>query len=260
MRQKLGQHLLKNKKWAELIASEIFEFRNVIEVGPGGGALTEQILLSIPKTAKFSAIEKDLKFISYLREKFPSAEIVNGDALEILPNLMKEQTGEYALVGNIPYYITGFLLREVGDSENRPTRSIFMIQKEVAERICAKEGKMNRLSASIQIWGKPRILAIVPRGDFSPPPEVESAIIEIDCDENDRQTDFSGAFAAIRALFSQPRKTLLNNLSTAVDMPKGDVFNEIKDFGLLENSRPQDLSVEQIFSIAKKFKKSFLKS
>lgn len=257
MGQKLGQHLLKNKKWAELIVSEIFEFENVIEIGPGGGALTEQIVLSIPKTAKFSAIEKDPKFIFYLREKFPKAEIVEGDVLKILPELMINQSREYALVGNIPYYITGFLLREIGDSQNRPNKCIFMIQKEVAERICAEKGRMNRLAASVQIWGKPKILAIVPRGDFSPPPDVESAIIEINCDENAQQTDFSAVYLAIRALFSQPRKTLLNNLSTAVNSPKADIFSEIKDIGLSENSRPQDLDVEQIFFIAKKFRKYF---
>ena len=257
MGKKLGQHLLKNKKWAELIASEIFEFENVIEVGPGGGALTEQIVLSIPKTAKFLAIEKDPKFIFYLREKFPKVEITEGDVLKVLPELMGRQTQEYALVGNIPYYITGFLLREIGDSRNKPSKCIFMIQKEVAERICVEKGKMNRLAASIQIWGKPKILAVVPRGDFSPPPEVESAIIEINCDENDRKADFSSVYLAIRSLFSQPRKTLLNNLSTVVDMPKADIFNEIKDLNISENSRPQDLDVEQIFVIAEKFGKYF---
>ncbi len=242
------------------MASEISEFKNVIEIGPGGGALTGQIVLSIPKTAKFLAIEKDSKFISYLREKFPKAEITEGDVLKILPELMAEQTQEYALVGNIPYYITGFLLREIGDSKNKPSKCIFMLQREVAERICAEKGKMNRLSASIRIWGKPKILGIVPRGDFSPPPEVESAIIEINCAENDRLSDFSGIYLVIRAIFAQPRKTLLNNLSTAVNMPKADVFEKIKDLNIFENSRPQDLDVEQIFSIAKNFEKFFSRS
>lgn len=257
MGKKLGQHLLKNKKWAELIASEIFEFKNVIEIGPGGGALTEQIVLSIPKTAKFSAIEKDPKFIYYLKEKFSTAEIIEGDVLQILPELMKKQTGDYALVGNIPYYITGFLLREIGDSKNRPNKCIFMIQKEVAERICAGVGKMNRLAASIQIWGKPKILGIVPKRDFSPPPEVESAIIEINCDESDRTHDFSAVYLAIRAIFAQPRKMLLNNLSTVVELSKSDIFEKIKDLKISENSRPQDLDIQQIFGIAKIFGKYF---
>jgi 16S rRNA (adenine1518-N6/adenine1519-N6)-dimethyltransferase len=119
---------------------------------------------------------------------------------------------------------------------------------------------MNRLSASIQIWGKPKILGFVPRGDFSPPPDVESAIIEINCEEKDRKADFSSAFHAIRAIFAQPRKTLLNNLSTAVDIPKAKILEEIKEFGFMENSRPQDAGIEQIFFIAKKFERNLNKA
>jgi 16S rRNA (adenine1518-N6/adenine1519-N6)-dimethyltransferase len=218
------------------------------------GALTEKIVEAVGNEAEITAIEKDSKFIVPLKEKFSSVKIIEGDVLEILPELMELQKGEYALVGNIPYYLTGFLLREVGDSKNRPSKCIFMIQREVAERICAPEGEMNRLSASVQIWGKPEILGFVPRGDFSPPPEVESAIIEINCDEKDRRTDFSSTFRAIRAIFAQPRKTLLNNLSTAVNIPKAKIFEEIKEFGFSENSRPQDVTTQQIFFLAKKFK------
>lgn len=260
MGQKLGQHFLKNKKWAELVASEISGFKKIIEIGPGGGALTEQIILSASPNVEFTAIEKDPKFIIYLKEKFPAAKITEGDVLKILPEVMNEQIGEYAIVGNIPYYLTGFLLRKIGDSKNRPDKCIFMIQKEVAERICATAGDMNRLSASVQIWGKPKILATVPRGDFSPPPKVESAIIEINSDKNQQSADLSLVFATIRTIFAQPRKTLLNNLSTAVDIPKGAVLEEIQKYGILENARPQDLDVEKIFLIAKKFGEHFNKS
>ncbi len=260
MGQKLGQHFLKNKKWAELAASEVSAFKNIIEIGPGRGALTEQIILKASADANFTAIEKDSKFIIYLKEKFPEATIIDGDVLKILPSLMEEQRNKYAIIGNIPYYLTGFLLRIIGDSKNRPDRCALMIQKEVAERICAAKGDMNRLSASVQIWGKPKILALVPRGDFSPPPAVESAIIEINVDESRQNSDLSSVFAAIRTIFAQPRKTLLNNLSTAVDVPKGEILKEIQSYGISENFRPQDLDIEQLFLIAKKFKKYFDKS
>lgn len=260
MRRRLGQHFLKNKKWADLIASQVSDFKKIIEVGPGMGALTEKLVGAASNDTEIVAIEKDSKFIAPLKEKFPSIKVMEGDVLKILPELMESQDEEYALVGNIPYYLTGFLLREVGDSKNRPSKSIFMIQREVAERICAPQGEMNRLSASVQVWGKPKILGFVPRGDFSPPPEVESAIIEINCDKKDSRADLSSVFRAIRAIFAQPRKTLLNNLSTAVDIPKAKVFEDIKKFGFLENSRPQDITLEQIFSIAKKFEKNLNKA
>jgi len=253
MRRKLGQHFLKNKKWASLIASRVSDFKKIIEVGPGMGALTERIVEVASADTEIVAIERDSKFITPLKEKFSSVKIIEGDVLKILPELMDVQKGQYALVGNIPYYLTGFLLREVGDSRNRPSRCIFMVQREVAERICAPEGEMNRLSASIQIWGKPKILGFVPRGDFSPPPEVESAIIEINCEENDRQTDFSLVFKVIKTIFAQPRKTLLNNLSTIADIPKTELSQKIEDFGFSENFRPQDITVKQIFLLAEKF-------
>ncbi len=257
MGQKLGQHFLKNKKWAELAASEVSTFKKIIEVGPGRGALTEQIILKAPHDVDFVAIEKDSKFIVYLKEKFPLATIIEGDVLKILPPLMEEQKDEYAVIGNIPYYLTGFLLRKIGDSKNRPSRCVLMIQREVAERICAPKGNLNRLSAAVRVWGRPKILAVIPRGDFSPPPKVESAIIEINTDKDRQSSDLSSVFAAIRVLFAQPRKTLLNNLSTAADIPKREILKEIQTVGISENFRPQDLEIEQLFLIAKKFGKYF---
>lgn len=257
MRKKLGQHFLKNKKWASFVASQISDFKTIVEIGPGMGALTEKIVEVASADTEIVAIERDSKFITPLKEKFSSVKIIEGDVLKILPELMDVQKGQYALVGNIPYYLTGFLLREVGDSRNRPSRCIFMIQREVAERICAAEGEMNRLSSSVQIWGKPKILGFVPRGDFSPPPEVESAIIEINCEENNRQTDLSSVFKAIRTIFAQPRKTLLNNLSTIVDIPKTELSKKIEGLGFPKNFRPQDITVKQIFLLAEKFTSSF---
>lgn len=257
MRQKLGQHFLKNKKWAELVASQISGFKKIIEVGPGRGALTEKIFSGADQDAKIIAIEKDPRLLPALREKFPAVELIESDILKILPRLMEEQKSEYIIVGNIPYYLTGFLLRKIGESKNRPQKTVFMIQKEVAERICSQKGEMNRLSASIQAWGSPKILANIPRGDFSPPPEVESSVIEIINKENNRLTDLSPVFSAIRVIFSQPRKTLLNNLSTAVNMPKAEILKCVVDFGISANFRPQDLDIEQIFLLTEKFSASF---
>ena len=260
MGKKLGQHFLKNEKWAELVAAELSQFKTVIEIGPGLGALTEKIVLNILPETNFLAVEKDFRFIPLLEKRFPSVKFIEGDILKVLPDLMREQKDEYAIVGNIPYYLTGFLLREIGDSENRPRQCIFMTQKEVAERICAEEGKMNKLAASVQLWGAPKILASIPRKDFSPPPKVESAIIEISCPKSNRNSNFASVFLVIRSIFAQPRKTLLNNLSTVVDLPKDKIFGEIKNLGLSENSRPQDLDIAKISEIAKKFKKYFDKS
>jgi 16S rRNA (adenine1518-N6/adenine1519-N6)-dimethyltransferase len=163
------------------------------------------------------ALERDSHLADVLRadERFSSIEIIEGNALETLPILisrLKKKKISYVLAGNIPYYITGHLLRVVGDSDYKPLKTVLLIQKEVALRLCAQPPKMNLLAATIQIWATPRILFSVPRGSFSPPPDVDSAVVELQTIPLPFPADCMPAyFSFIRALFKQPRKTLVAN-------------------------------------------------
>src|SRR3989344_1415922 len=182
----LGQHFLKNKaKLKKIIdALELKDGDIVVEVGPGHGELTQEIQKSKiseteqvrygagknqsanwrtkiknidPVRSKILEISADL---SKINRTSNGVEIIYGDALKVLPNLTNELKNlkTYKLTGNIPYYITGYLLRILGELENKPSLIVLTIQKEVAQRVCAKPPKMNLLAASIQFWAEPKII------------------------------------------------------------------------------------------------------
>jgi 16S rRNA (adenine1518-N6/adenine1519-N6)-dimethyltransferase len=270
--QKLGQHFLKNTAALQTIvdALGIAKGDTIIEIGPGHGELTMPLMHVMGKFGDaITSIEKDRALIPSLvalgKKEGPSPlTIIEGDALKLLPDVARglgvgpsAPAKQYKIAGNIPYYITGKLLRVIGDLENKPERTVLLIQKEVAERICAQPPAMNRLAASVQFWAEPSIVALVPRKDFSPPPDVDSAIIllrTISEGENDRPA--LGAelyYRAVRAIFAQPRKTLLNNLSAVVagGGKKAEVSKLLEEIGVVLDARPQDLTISQIIAISR---------
>ena len=264
--KKLGQHFLKNPATLKKIANalSIGNGDRIIEIGPGHGELTTPLIMAAQeKQCSIICIEKDHSLIEALesiamRENATDGEragdaarmkIIEGDALRLLPSLISH---DYKIVGNIPYYITGKLLRIMSELDQKPERVVLLIQKEVAERICAMPPAMNRLAASVQFWATATIVASVPRGDFSPPPEVDSAIIALDRIADNPLADPALYYRAVRAIFAQPRKTLLNNLlaGTADEATKSDIVLHLKNIGVNPGARPQDLSIRQIITIS----------
>ena len=254
----LGQHFLKNKSALRSIAEslEIAPDDIVIEIGPGHGELTE--FLAPSRAKKIIAIEKDKNLYDFLVERFQDdtrVSIAQGDALTVLPNIISDlhlKTGEYKIIGNIPYYITGHLFRVISELERLPRRCVFTIQKEVAERICAAPPRMNRFAASVQFWANAKIIKMLPASDFSPPPKVSSAIMVLET-VRPINSDAQNYYAAVRALFSQPRKTLTNNLAKATEQ-KGDfVSKKLTEIGIIPGDRPQNLTIDDIKSVAKTF-------
>jgi 16S rRNA (adenine1518-N6/adenine1519-N6)-dimethyltransferase len=262
--QKLGQHFLRNKSAIQKIVAALHLTSGdmIIEIGPGHGELTSELLMANGQL-QIVIVEKDAVLCSALRKNFdkPQITIVEGDALKLLPvtidGLPRDTIANYKLVGNIPYYITGRLLRIVSELKNRPTRSVFTIQKEVAERIVAEPPRMNRLAASVQYWAKPSIIATLPASDFVPPPKVDSAIILL---ERKNLSDVSADiyYAAMRTLFAQPRKTILNNLvvgqesGVRVMKDKKTTDTALREIGINPEARPQNLTIIDIESIARR--------
>ena len=152
---KLGQHFLTDKNALKKIAGflDLKEGETIIEIGPGHGELTEQILNNESgiknNGIKVIAIERDEYLAEVLRKKFEpynNIEIIHGDALKLLPSVIHNlqfTIHNCKLAGNIPYYITGKLLRTISELAEKPIVSVFTIQKEVAERICAQPNRMN---------------------------------------------------------------------------------------------------------------------
>ena len=284
----LGQHFLVNKRKLRKIV-EALDLKSgdvIIEIGAGHGELTKEIIQkfrnSEVKKFKIIAIEKDKKLIEILRsrvalpyreappcfynevmkdkdkkmkDKEIMVEIVEGDALKALPKLtnnLQLTTNDYKIAGNIPYYITGHLLRIISELENKPSLIVLTIQKEVAERIIAKSPKMNLLAASVQFWAKPEIIDFIPAEDFKPRPDVDSAIIKLStladamtCHSVERQR-MENYYKIVKILFKQPRKTILNNLTVTMTITKEDITKKLRKSGINPNDRPQNLDIEQI--------------
>ncbi|MCX6731485.1 MAG: 16S rRNA (adenine(1518)-N(6)/adenine(1519)-N(6))-dimethyltransferase RsmA, partial [Candidatus Parcubacteria bacterium] len=174
----LGQNFLTSQKIIDEIikAADIKPNDIILEVGPGKGILTEALL----KTgAKIIAVEKDKRFVDFLREKFSGVKnlkIIHNDILKSQISNLKSQ--KYKIVANIPYYITSRFLRNFLQSDFQPVLMVLMVQKEVAKRIIS--GKESILSISVKVYGQPKIIKIVPARYFHPKPKVDSAILLID--------------------------------------------------------------------------------
>ena len=248
---RLGQHFLTGtwaaKKLVE--AAGIGAEDLVLEIGPGKGALTDELL----KTgARVVAIEKDVDLVAQLRggSRRDRLVVINADVRDIDPRALGLRAGRYILAANIPYYITGEILRTFLSAEEQPTTMALLVQKEVAERVVARDGKESILSISVKAYGEPGIAAKVARGNFSPPPSVDSAILVV---RHISRTFFENIdeeffFNVVRLGFSSKRKLLASNLAKEFGREKvGDAFGAA---GLPEKARAEDVALEQWKSLA----------
>ncbi len=240
----LGQHFLRNHSAIKKIAAalELKEGDVVVEIGSGHGELTNEL---INHPIEVTAIERDKNLAKTLESNVKSQrlKVIEGDILKLLPQLTYNlQPITYKLVGNIPYYLTGYLLRLIGELEYKPSLIVFTLQKEVAERIAAKPPKMNKLAASVQFWAEPAIIDYLQPADFSPPPKVHSAIIRLR--PKPHTLNPKPYYQMINLLFKQPRKTIKNNLrGTGLE-------NHFKTLNLTGQERPQDLDLEKLIQLS----------
>lgn len=272
----MGQHFLK-AKWAArslAYAVGIAKGDTVLEIGPGKGALTRE-LLAIAKDvgAKVVAVEKDAALVAYLNEMFRDEidfgilVVVPGDIRDINQgeSLIESRTPldwqNYVVAANIPYYITGEIIRKFLTAETQPRAMALLVQKEVAQRITSK--KESLLSLSVKVYGIPKIVAKVPRGNFSPPPNVDSAILLIQNISRDffkgvspvRSDASNGAgeelfFKVIHAGFKSKRKFLLSNL--AGTFGKDSVAQAFAQCEINPKARAEDISLEKWGKLAQK--------
>lgn len=251
-KKSLGQNFLKDDD----VLNRIIESAglnmedNVIEIGPGQGALTEKL---IKVCRKVLAIELDDRLIPILHTKFvgnDNVEILHGDILQInLPKLIEDngwQTGGYKVVANIPYYITAPIIRLLLETKYPANEIILMVQKEVAERIVAEAGKMSILAVSVQYYAEAEYLFTVPRTAFDPAPKVDSAIIKISRNKEQgiiSKEENKKFFRMVKAGFAAKRKTLANNLSNSFQLDKNEVEKKLVTLGFSANTRAQELTV-----------------
>ena len=244
----LGQNFLQDPFALEKIANaaEIQADDCVLEIGPGLGSLTRYLAVSARKVA---AVELDPELIPPLRavlEPHPNVTVIHGDILELSIAELVDQPG-YIVAANIPYNITSAIIRHLLESEPKPRRVVLTIQKEVAERICARPGDMSLLALSVQVYGSPRIEARISAGAFHPVPNVDSAVLRIDIYDQpliaaDMLKQF---FKLIKAGFSQKRKTLRNSLSAGLHIKPADAEALLTQAGIDPMRRAETLSIEE---------------
>lgn len=254
--KQFGQHFLVDEEVLLKIieAAELDKKDIVIEAGPGLGILTCELAL---KCRKVIAVEKDRKMAGLLKKnlaRLGNVEIVEGDILKVdLGRLIKGEQ-KYKVVANIPYYITSPILKLFLESSVKPKTMVLLVQKEVAERICAAPGKLSVLALSVQIYGEPKIIDFVSQNSFWPVPKVDSAILKISGVKTSvevekklklKKTDINNLFRIIKIGFSSKRKKLTNNLSAGLNLEREEIIKIFKKLKISENSRAQELSLEK---------------
>ena len=273
--KRFGQNFLIDKGVLEKIieAANLQPEDIVLEIGPGLGTLTVELAKKVHPVkslrSKFNgagkviAIEKDPKMVEILKETlkdFQNVEILQGDILKI-PDSKFQILNLDKIVANLPYYIVSPVIRKFLESESPPKEMILMVQKEVAERICAEPPDMSLLAVSVQFYTKPEIISYVPKTSFWPQPKVDSAIIKIIPYPHGRirilRAEGKGCafrmlfFKIVKAGFSQPRKQILNNLSKMLKLDKEKVKSWLLKNNIQPTQRAETLSIEDWLKLTK---------
>lgn len=245
--KRLGQNFLFDEQSLNIIASEVTKDDTVIEIGPGLGTLTA---ILAKKANKVIAVELDSKMVEILQERFKlynNVQIIRDDILLVDIDKIAPKA---KIVANLPYYITTSIITKLINTNIKDIT--ILIQKEVAERICAAPGtkKAGAITYYVKYYADSKIVANVPKEYFIPAPEVESAIVKIS-KRDKKAAEVNNEklfFDIIRTNFMQRRKTILNSLSSIIDKEK--LKNILKDSKIEEGIRGENLSLEQFALIA----------
>jgi 16S rRNA (adenine1518-N6/adenine1519-N6)-dimethyltransferase len=243
-KKSLGQNFLMHKQIAERIVmvASVTSEDTVLEIGPGTGMLTRALLT---KAGKVIAVETDDELIPQLQETFATEiqtgklELIKADIREFDPSTI---SGPYLLIANIPYYITGEIIRKFLTATHKPSSLTFLVQKEVAVRI-ARSKKESLLSLSVKAFGTPKYQFTVPKGAFFPAPTIDSAVLSV----TSIHSPFSSAqdearfFDILHAGFAHKRKQLAGNLSEL--FPLDQILKALEVANLKKTVRAEDVSL-----------------
>jgi 16S rRNA (adenine1518-N6/adenine1519-N6)-dimethyltransferase len=266
---RLGQNFLMNEPllkriadFGELVAGDV-----VLEIGPGLGVLTKYLT---PNTQKVVSIELDERYVKIVRAEMSEAanyravhgnilDFSNQDILDLLYD-HKDSVGDFKVIANIPYNITAPIVRKFTEQEPAPSLMVYMVQKEVAQRLSAQPGDMSVIAVTTQYYSEVEMLEIVPAADFHPAPKVDSAVIRL------RKSAAYTAMAAdlgltnrevfryVKIGFSARRKMLRKNLIAGLRLEPKSIDTCMQNSGLSLKVRAQELSVENWIKLAKSLK------
>jgi len=252
VRKSLGQHFLNDRRILERIANalELHGTETVIEIGPGRGGLTDVLA---PRAHRLIAVEVDKALAALLRERYAgnaSVTIVEADVLDV--QLGELAGGPFRLVGNVPYYITTPILFHALE-QPRPERAVYLVQREVADRIVASPGskQYGALSVNVQSVALPKILFRVAPGSFQPPPKVESAVVRIDprTDPVIAPSEEREFRRFVQDVFGMRRKQLQRILRTLWNAPSDAISAELIARGVEPDARAVSVTAEQFAAV-----------
>lgn len=260
----LGQNFLINPDVCPRIAEmgNAREGYGILEIGTGIGVLTKELAL---RADKVSAVEIDTRLMPVLDEtlkEFNNIKIYNEDVMKAdLQQIIADDFAglNVAVCANLPYYITSPVIMLLLESRLPIDSITVMVQKEAAQRLCAKVGsrESGAITVGVNYYGSVKLLFGVSRGSFMPSPNVDSAVIRIDIDKEHRLTEEEEKFffRMVKAGFSQRRKTLANSLCSMLGIAKNDVYSALSGLGISESVRIEALTMEQLMALAKELMK-----
>jgi 16S rRNA (adenine1518-N6/adenine1519-N6)-dimethyltransferase len=263
--KRLGQNFLVDQTALQRIvaAAELAPGDVVLEVGAGLGTLTRRLA---QEARHVVAVELDRRLMPVLESVLAGLDnvtLVHGDILALDPAALVGAAGvqppaasmPYKVVANLPYYITSAVLRHLLEASFKPQRMVITVQREVAERIIAKPGRMSLLAVSVQFYGRPQRLFRIKPGGFYPSPGVESAVVRVDLHAAPPvpAEDTAAFFRVVRAGFAQRRKQLRNGLAAGLKWTPEEVMAKLREVGVDPRQRPQELSLEEWARITRAF-------
>lgn len=250
-KKELGQHWLKDRGILAAIAddADLHEDDVVLEIGPGLGTLTSELLR---RAGKVIAVEFDPDLARKLPGQFPgkNLEVIHTDILQF--DLDTLPAG-YKVVANVPYYITSKIVEKLMTARNRPSVTVLLVQKEVAERIAAGPGDMSILALSAQVYATATLGVFVPREYFTPPPKVDSAVVVLHARPEPliAPEDERAFFRVVKAGFIAKRKKLRSSIAAGLALSKPDAEALLRHAGIDPDLRAEDLSIDDWLRLAR---------
>ncbi len=242
-KKSLGQHWLKDRAILSGIVdcADLVESDTVLEIGPGLGTLTSELLR---RSGQVIAVEFDKNLADKLPGQFPgkNLKVINSD---ILDYDLKTLPAGYKVVANIPYYITSEIIQRLMTTANKPSMIVLLVQKEVAERLAARPGRMSILAISAQVFAHVSLGPVVKSDSFIPPPKVDSQVVILQpyCSSELDGAIESDFFKVVKAGFSAKRKKLRSSLSAGLAMDKQQIEIYLKKANIDSNDRAEKLSI-----------------
>lgn len=251
----LGQHFLFERGIVARMVREagIGPDDQVLEIGPGLGILTEELLR---RAKSVTAIELDRRLAAHLRATFrddPRLRLIEGNALQIKTDDLFSPDDGFVVAANLPYAVGSAVLRHLLEQRHRPERLAVMLQMEVAQRLAARPPAMSVLGVATQFYANPRVAFAVPPSVFVPPPAVESAVAILDvlAEPPLPESDQAGFFRIVNAGFRQKRKQVANSLADELRLPKEAIIAWLSEAGVDPMRRAQNLSVDEWVVVTK---------